>query len=217
MSNSFQNKKPFAKIKFLALLGSLYILTFLLVFIFTLNTYPRFGETAETVLYSNIYLVVVPSLLSIALTYLIIVLLFYSTNHYINKKFIEKFKDALAHISVFCVVLVNGINLFNGEFDFDVLSFTFDTEDQLVAILSEFLVTLFQPVNITYGIPILFSIPTIVLLALEHTPIITKKRKRIKNTPEKTTTSKSDVFNRSEKIIFETQLNIVRAKKLLNK
>jgi len=161
-----------------------------------------------------------PPTVSIVLSYLIIIFILYRTNSFINKNLVSKVKDLLAQISVFLLILVNAINLINKESKLNLIPVVEEKSDFISKNILETLTLMFEQINLTYTIPILFSIPTIILLAIEHTSFASQTYKHIKGSHKKSTRlplAKSERVIEGERIVLEIKLNIAESRRLLNK
>jgi len=155
-----------------------------------------------------------PAVFTFICTYLVLALSF--KKKYINKRYLSTLKDTLAHLSVFFAIIVNAVVKFyvpNNEANNDVSKSGFI----LFKEFTELLVTITQPINYIYTLPLYLSMMTLILLALEHTNFVSnpiKKRKLIHSTK---ITTKTTNMEKLEQILIEIEQNIINARNLLNK
>ncbi|MGE7912501.1 hypothetical protein [Lysinibacillus xylanilyticus] len=164
-------KTKLSKMTFFSVSFFVCILFFLIYFGTCVSIHTKYLGDYPTTLLGTIFVFLIPPILTIPSTYIISISIFY--NQYINKNELSKMKDLLAHISVFTTILVNSIEKFyspNGD--------TNENYNWFFTQLLDFFNTSIQPINYMYTIPILFSMMTIILLALERTKIITKRNRR---------------------------------------
>ncbi|QPQ29990.1 hypothetical protein [Lysinibacillus sp. JNUCC 51] len=154
-----------------------------------------------------------PAISTIICTYLVLAYSF--SKKYINKRYLSTFKDTLAQLSVFFTIIVNAVVKFyvpNNETDNTVNKSDFI----LFKEFTEFLVTITQPINYIYTLPLYLSMMTLIILALEHSKFVSNPIKKRKLIPSTKVTTKTANMEKLEQILIEIEQNITIARNLLN-
>ncbi len=175
------------------------LILFVIYFSICVFTHIKYIGDEPTTLFGTVFVFFTPAILTIISIYIISIFVF--SKQYIKKRELSIIKDWLAHISVFTIIFANTIEKFYAPKQ-NLLDETKNYNWFLKQIF-DFLYTSIQTINLTYTLPLLFSMLTIILLSLEHTKFVGKSTRRIMVCPSTYPSYNPDNIKVAERIIHE--------------
>ncbi len=196
-------KTKLEKTNFYSLIIPSCLIFFILYFTICVFIHTKFIGDYPTTLLGTTFVFLMPPILTILSTCLLTLMVF--NKQYINKSELSKRKDILAHLSVFTTILINTIGKFYSP---DGNSIETKGYNWFFKQIFDFINATIQDVNFLYTLPIIFSMLTLILLFLENTKFITKRKRKIMSYPQSYPSINPSNIVRAKQIVNE--INILR-------
>ncbi|QGG51437.1 hypothetical protein [Lysinibacillus pakistanensis] len=191
-------KTKLEKINFYSLIILSCVIFFLLYFTICVFIHTKYIDDYPIILLGTTFVFLTPPILTILSTYILTLIVF--NKHYINKRELSKRRDILAHLSVFTTILINTIGKFYSP---DGNNIETEGYNWFLEQTFDFINATIQDVNYVYTLPIIFSMLTLILLALENTKFITRRKRKIMSYPHSYPSINPSDIERAKQIVNE--------------